>query len=74
MVCYNGYNQPRKESKMRYMNVKQIAEKAGVKPSRVYYIKDKLGHLPTVAEVKNYKPTRSVGRPQEYKLNEKEGE
>ena len=58
---------------MRYMNVKQIAEKAGVKTSRVYYIKDKLGHLPTVAEVKNYKPNRAVGRPNKYTLKEKEG-
>ena len=59
---------------MRYMNVKQIAEKAGVSPKRVYYIKDRLGHLPTVEEVKNYKPTQAVGRPQKYTLKEKEGE
>ena len=59
---------------MRYMNVKQIAERAGVPVSRVYYIKDKLGHLPTVAEVKNYKPSRAVGRPNKYTLKEKEGE
>lgn len=46
---------------MLYMNVKQIAEKAGVSTKRVYYIKDRLGHLPTVEEVKSYAPQR--GRP-----------
>lgn len=55
---------------MLYMNIKQIAEKAGVKASRVYYIKDRLGHLPTVEEVKNYKAIRT-GRPSKYKLEEK---
>lgn len=50
---------------MLYMNVKQIAEKAGVSPQRVYYIKNRLGHLPTVAEVKNYKPQKA-GRPPKY--------
>ena len=59
---------------MRYMNVKQIAEKAGVTPKRVYYIKDKIGHLPTVSEVKNYTPSNAVGRPPKYTLKEKEGE
>lgn len=51
---------------MLYMNVKQIAEKAGVSIKRVYYIKDRLGHLPTVDEVKNYKPERKPGRPTKY--------
>ena len=55
---------------MRYMNVKQIAEKAGVNPKRVYYIKDKIGHLPTVSEVKNYKPERAKGRPPKFTLKE----
>ena len=50
---------------MLYMNVKQIAEKAGVNIRRVYYIKNRLGHLPTVAEVKNYKP-KKAGRPPKY--------
>jgi hypothetical protein len=54
------------------MNVKQIAEKAGVTTKRVYYIKDRIGHLPTVEEVKNYKPTRKVGRPPEYTIKESE--
>ena len=57
---------------MRYMNVKQIAEKAGVSPKRVYYIKDRLGHLPTVKEVKSYKG--KVGRPPKYTLSEKEND
>lgn len=52
---------------MLYMNVKQIAEKAGVKVARVYYIKDRLGHLPTVEEVRNYKAEQR-GRPSQYKL------
>ena len=55
---------------MRYMNVKQIAEKAGVTIRRVYYIKDKIGHLPTVKEVKEYKPERPNHRPTKYKLTE----
>lgn len=59
---------------MLYMNVKQIAEKAGVKPSRVYYIKDKIGHLPTVQEVKDYKPTRPNHRPPKYVYKIKENE
>lgn len=54
---------------MLYMNVNQIAEKAGVSAQRVYYIKNCLGHLPTVAEVKNYKPKRK-GRPPKYMLKE----
>ena len=53
---------------MRYLNVKQIAEKAGVTIKRVYYIKDRLGHLPTVSEVKTYQPKR--GRPPKYTLKE----
>lgn len=57
---------------MLYMNVKQIAEKAGVSAKRVYYIKDRIGHLPTVDEVKNYKAIRKAGRPPKYNL--KEGE
>jgi hypothetical protein len=59
---------------MRYMNVKQIAEKAGVSPKRVYYIKDKIGHLPTVSEVKNYKPERAKGRPPKFTLKESEND
>lgn len=59
---------------MLYMNVKQIAEKAGVKPQRVYYIKNKLGHLPTVAEVKNYKAERKSGRPPKFTLKESEND
>lgn len=55
---------------MLYMNVKQIAEKAGVKPSRVYYIKDRIGHLPTIDEVKNYRPERPNHRPSKYTLKE----
>lgn len=55
---------------MRFMNVKQIAEKAGVSPKRVYYIKDRLGHLPTVKEVKEYKGKR--GRPLKYTLSDRE--
>lgn len=55
---------------MLYMNVKQIAEKSGVSTKRVYYIKNRIGHLPTVAEVKNYKPKR--GRPTKYILKESE--
>ena len=58
---------------MLYMNVKQIAEKAGVSPQRVYYIKNRLGHLPTVAEVKNY-PTKRAGRPPKYILKETEND
>lgn len=53
---------------MLYMNVKQIAEKAGVKVARVYYIKDRLGRLPTVEEVKNYRA--KAGRPPKYELKE----
>lgn len=56
---------------MLYMNVKQIAEKAGVKPARVYYIKDKIGHLPTVDEVKSYKPSQPAHRPPKYRIEEK---
>lgn len=59
---------------MRYMNVKQIAEKAGVTTKRVYYIKDRIGHLPTVEEVKNYKPERPNHRPPKYTLKERENE
>ena len=55
---------------MRFMNVKQIAEKAGVSTKRVYYIKDRLGHLPTVKEVKEYKGNR--GRPPKYTLSDRE--
>lgn len=55
---------------MLYMNVKQIAEKAGVNVQRVYYIKNRLGHLPTVEEVKNYKANRKSGRPPKYTLKE----
>lgn len=58
---------------MLYMNVKQIAEKAGVNVQRVYYIKNKLGHLPTVAEVKSYKANRTSGRPPKYTLEEENG-
>jgi hypothetical protein len=57
---------------MLYMNVKQIAEKAGVTTKRVYYIKDRIGHLPTVEEVKNYKAERKSGRPPKYTLKESE--
>ena len=59
---------------MRYMNVKQIAEKAGVTTKRVYYIKDRIGHLPTVEEVKNYKPERQAHRPTKYTLKETEND
>jgi hypothetical protein len=52
------------------MNVKQIAEKAGVTTKRVYYIKDRIGHLPTVDEVKNYKAERNSGRPPKYTIKE----
>ena len=55
---------------MRFMNIKQIAEKAGVSPKRGYYIKDRLGHLPTVKEVKEYKGYR--GRPPKYTLSDRE--
>lgn len=55
---------------MLYMNVKQIAEKAGVSTRRVYYIKDKIGHLPSVQEVKDYKPERPNHRPPKYTLKE----
>ena len=55
---------------MLYMNVKQIAEKAGVNVQRVYYIKNRLGHLPTVAEVKNYKANKKSGRPPIYTLKQ----
>lgn len=54
---------------MRYMNVKQIAEKSGVNVCRVYYIKNRIGHLPTVDEVKNYKAPKR-GRPNKFKLEE----
>lgn len=57
---------------MLYMNVKQIAEKAGVSTKRVYYIKDRIGHLPTVDEVKSYAPKR--GRPSRYMVKETEGD
>jgi hypothetical protein len=57
---------------MRYLNVKQIAEKAGVTEKRVYYIKDRIGHLPTVAEVKNY--SAKQGRPPKFTLKESENE
>lgn len=57
---------------MLYMNVKQIAEKAGVNVRRVYYIKDKIGHLPTVQEVKEYKSERPNHRPNKYTLEESE--
>ena len=57
---------------MLYMNVRQIAEKAGVKPQRVYYIKNQIGHLPTVKEVKEYKPKRPAHRPTKFKLEERE--
>lgn len=51
---------------MRYMNVKQIAQKANCKKRHIYYLKDVLGHLPTVEEVLNYKSRRRVGRPNKY--------
>ena len=59
---------------MRYMNVKQIAEKAGVTTKRVYYIKDRIGHLPTVDEVKNYKSERPAHRPTKFILKESEND
>lgn len=59
---------------MRFMNVKQIAQKAGVSTRRVYYVKDKIGHLPTVQEVKDYKPIRPNHRPPVYKLDNSETE
>lgn len=71
-MCYNVYNEARKEIEMLYMNVKQIAEKAGVTTARVYYIKDRIGHLPSVEEVKNYKADRKSGRPTKYTLKEHE--
>lgn len=55
---------------MRYMSVRQIAEKANVTEKRVYYIKDRIGHLPTVEEVKNYAPERKRGRPRKYAIEE----
>lgn len=63
-----GTTKQERSADMLYMNVKQIAEKAGVTRKRVYYIKDKLGHLPSVEEVKNYKPVRKRGRPTKYSL------
>lgn len=59
---------------MLYMNVKQIAEKAKVSLYRVYYIKNKLGHLPTVDEVINYKPAKRIGRPNVYISQEESSE
>lgn len=55
---------------MRYMSVRQIAEKAGVTEKRVYYIKDRIGHLPTVQEVRDYKPEKKQGRPRKYVIEE----
>lgn len=46
---------------MKYINVKQIAEKAGCTEQHIYYISRMIGRLPTVKEAKEYKGKR--GRP-----------
>ena len=51
---------------MRYMNVKQIAQKANCTERHIYYLASVLGHLPTVEEVLSYQPKRRVGRPNVY--------
>ncbi len=60
---------------MLYMNVEQLAKRAGVTKNRVYYIRRQLalpkGVLPSVEEIKNYTSKRKRGRPNEYS---KEGE
>ena len=51
---------------MKWLNAKQVAERAGVTLNRVYYVQRQLGlreeRLPTVEEVINYSP-KQKGRP-----------
>lgn len=51
---------------MKWLNAKQVAERAGVTLNRVYYVQRMLGlreeRLPTVEEVINYSP-KQKGRP-----------
>lgn len=50
------------------MTAKEIAETANCPVWKVYYIKNRIGRLPTVDEVKNYKARR--GAPIKYELKE----
>lgn len=45
-------------------SIKELSEKSGVKASRIYYIASRLGRVPTLDEIKDYKPKR--GRPSNY--------
>lgn len=46
---------------MKYLSVRQLAEKAGVDDNRVYYLAGIFKRLPTVKECQEYKAKR--GRP-----------
>lgn len=54
------------------MTVKEIAEQANVPRWKVYYVRDRLGKVPTVDEVLNYHATK--GRPIKYELKECEND
>lgn len=50
------------------MTAREIAEKTNRPIWKIYYLKNKLGRLPTIEEVINYKPKR--GAPVKYKTEE----
>lgn len=52
------------------MTAKEVAEKSGLPLWKVYYVANKLGRLPSVDEIVNWKPKR--GRPIKWKITEKE--
>ncbi len=54
------------------MTIKEIAEMANVPKWKVYYICKRLGRVPTVEEVRDYKADKSVGRPIKYQLEDSE--
>lgn len=53
------------------MTAREIAEKTNRPIWKIYYLKNKLGRLPTIEEVINYKPPR--GAPIKYKTEEGAG-
>jgi DNA-directed RNA polymerase sigma subunit (sigma70/sigma32) len=61
-------NTKRKRGKGEKMTVQELAEETGVTKRRVYQIAQKLGRLPTVAEIESRKGKR--GRPKKYKWEE----
>ena len=53
------------------MTAKEVAEQSGLPLWKVYYVASKLGRLPSVGEIVNWKPKR--GRPiKRWKIKEKE--